>query len=57
MITKWLMKTGSTSGSPLLLRMGLAQTATGSALSGDLKSAVAAIIEEEAIADAIGGPR
>ncbi|MEV1023091.1 LuxR family transcriptional regulator [Streptomyces sp. NPDC050264] len=55
-ITEWLMKTGRASGSPLLLRLGLAQTASSSAFSGDLGRAMAAITEEEAIADAVGGP-
>ncbi|MFE9687067.1 AAA family ATPase [Streptomyces sp. NPDC006285] len=55
-ITQWLMKTGRASGSPLLLRFGLAQTATAMALAGDLGQAMAAIAEEEAVADAIGGP-
>lgn len=55
-IIEWLMKNGRESGSPLLLRLGLAQAASGAALSGDLDQAMAAIAEEEAIADAIGGP-
>ncbi|MEV6797212.1 AAA family ATPase [Micromonospora rifamycinica] len=55
-IVEWLMKTGRESGSPPLLRLGLAQTGTYSMFIGDLGSAMAAIAEEEAIADAIGGP-
>lgn len=55
-ITEWLMKTGRASGSPPLLRLGLVRTATGSALSGDLGRAQAAIAEEEAVAHAVGGP-
>ena len=55
-IVEWLMKTGRESGSPHVLRLGLAQAATGAALNGDVSRAVAAIAEEEAIADAIGGP-
>ncbi|MFC5825291.1 AAA family ATPase [Nonomuraea insulae] len=56
MIIEWLMKNGRESGSPLVLRLGLAQAASGAALSGDLDRAMAAIAEEEAIADATGGP-
>ncbi|MFJ2259628.1 AAA family ATPase [Streptomyces sp. NPDC087844] len=55
-ITEWLMKTGRESGSPLVLRLGLAQLTSWAVLSGDLGQAVAAIAEEEAIADAVGGP-
>jgi DNA-binding CsgD family transcriptional regulator len=55
-IVEWLMKNGRESGSPLVLRFGLAQAASAAALAGDLDMAMAAIAEEEAIADAIGGP-
>ncbi|WP_328648934.1 LuxR family transcriptional regulator [Amycolatopsis sp. NBC_00348] len=55
-ITEWLMKTGRESGSPLVLRLGLAQLASQGALTGDTGQAMAAIAEEEAIADAIDGP-
>lgn len=55
-VVDWLMKTGRASGSPLVLRLGLAQLASRAALSGDLARAMAAIAEEEAIADATGGP-
>ncbi|MFG1643187.1 AAA family ATPase [Amycolatopsis sp. NPDC049252] len=55
-ITEWLVKTGRESGSPLVLRLGLAQLASQGALSGNFGPAMAAIAEEEAIADAIGGP-
>ncbi|MEV0620614.1 LuxR family transcriptional regulator [Nonomuraea sp. NPDC050404] len=55
-ITEWLMKNGRESGAPLVLRLGLAQVASGAVLSGDLDRAMAAIAEEEAIADATGGP-
>ncbi|MEV7425687.1 LuxR family transcriptional regulator [Streptomyces sp. NPDC091212] len=51
-----LMKTGRASGSPLVLRLGLAQQTSCAVLSGDLGQAMAAITEEAAIADAIGGP-
>ncbi|GAA1658707.1 AAA family ATPase [Actinoplanes couchii] len=53
-IAAWMEKTGRDSGSPVLLRLGLGQAACEAALSGDLGRAVAAIAEEEAIADAIG---
>ncbi|XKK38753.1 hypothetical protein HFP72_30575 [Nocardiopsis sp. ARC36] len=56
-IIEWLMKNGRESGSPLVLRLGLAQAASGAALAGDLDRAMAAIAEEEAIADATGAPR
>lgn len=55
-IIEWLMKNGRESGSPLVLRLGLAQAASGAALAGDLDQAMAAIAEEEAIADATGAP-
>jgi len=55
-ISEWLMKTGRESGSPLLLRLGLAQMASCAVLSGELGQAMAAIAEEEAITDATGGP-
>lgn len=55
-ITEWLVKTGRESGSPLVLRLGLAQMASYGALTGDFGQAMAAIVEEEAIADAVNGP-
>ncbi|RSM75951.1 helix-turn-helix transcriptional regulator [Kibdelosporangium aridum] len=55
-IVEWLMKTGRQSGAPMVLRLGLAQGALESALTGDLSKAVDAIAEEEALADAIGAP-
>ncbi|WP_308401125.1 helix-turn-helix transcriptional regulator [Streptomyces sp. AC512_CC834] len=55
-ITEWLLKSGRESGSPLVLRLGLAQAATAAALTGDLDEAMAAIAEEQAIADATGTP-
>ncbi|WP_084215875.1 helix-turn-helix transcriptional regulator [Pseudonocardia spinosispora] len=54
-IIEWLMKTGRESGSPIVLRLGLAQVASGAALKGDVGQAMAALAEEEALADAIGG--
>ncbi|WFE93738.1 LuxR family transcriptional regulator [Micromonospora sp. WMMD987] len=53
---RWLVRTGQESGSPLLIRLGLAQRASYGALSADLGLATASIAEEEAIADATGGP-
>ncbi len=55
-IAGWLLETGRESGAPLVLRLGLAQTASRAVLSGDLGRARASIAEEEAIADATGGP-
>ncbi|MFF1461876.1 AAA family ATPase [Streptomyces sp. NPDC058330] len=55
-IIEWLLKSGRASGSPLVLRLGLAQAASAAALTGDLDGAMAAIAEEEAIADATGAP-
>ncbi|MEV1022143.1 LuxR family transcriptional regulator [Streptomyces sp. NPDC050264] len=55
-ITQWLTRAGRASGSPLVLRLTLAQTACWAALSGDVAQAVEAIAEEEAIGDAVGGP-
>ncbi|MFD5628764.1 ATP-binding protein [Streptomyces sp. NPDC127072] len=55
-VADWLMKTGRESGSPLMLRLGLAQVASSAAFRGDFGQATAAIAEEEAVADAVGGP-
>ncbi|ALG11851.1 ATP-binding protein [Kibdelosporangium phytohabitans] len=55
-VVGWLMKTGRTSGSPMVLRLGLAQTAVSATLRGELPRAIDAIAEEEAIADAMGVP-
>ncbi|WLQ63668.1 MULTISPECIES: AAA family ATPase [Streptomyces] len=55
-IIEWLLKSGRDSGSPLVLRLGLAQAASAAALTGDLDEAMSAIAEEEAIADATGAP-
>ncbi|MFY1621928.1 ATP-binding protein [Micromonospora sp. WMMD735] len=55
-ITGWLTRTGRESGSPLLLRLGLAHTGSHGVFAGDLGSAMVAIAEEEAIAEVIGGP-
>ncbi|GAB3845521.1 hypothetical protein GCM10029963_23940 [Micromonospora andamanensis] len=56
-IVEWVMKTGRESGSPLTLRLGLALSVTHAVLTGDLRSAIAATAEEEALADATGGRR
>ncbi|MFI6337890.1 AAA family ATPase [Streptomyces sp. NPDC050535] len=55
-VAEWLMKTGRESGSPLVLRLGLAQVASSATFRGDFGQATSAIAEEEAIADAVGGP-
>ncbi|MEC3980819.1 helix-turn-helix transcriptional regulator [Amycolatopsis sp. H20-H5] len=55
-IIEWLVKAGRESASPLVLRLALAQVASGAALIGDVGQAIAAIAEEEALADATGGP-
>ena len=55
-ITEWLIENGRESGSPSMLRFGLAQAASAAALAGDLDKAMAAIAEEEAITDATGAP-
>jgi hypothetical protein len=56
-ITEWLVKTGRDTGSPLVLRLGLAQVASAAVHTGDLAKAMSAIAEEEAIADAQGVAR
>ncbi|QFU91988.1 AAA family ATPase [Amycolatopsis sp. YIM 10] len=53
-VTEWLVKTGRDTGSPLTLRLGLAQVASAAVQTGDLAKAISAIAEEEAIADAQG---
>ncbi|MDJ0396511.1 LuxR family transcriptional regulator [Rhodococcus sp. G-MC3] len=53
-IVDWLLKTGRQSGSPMTLRLGLAQATSRAVLTGDLAAAIAAVAEEEAIADATG---
>ncbi len=55
-IAEWVVRSGRQTGSPLQLRLGLAQLASTAALEGNLGAAVAAIAEDEAIADATGGP-
>ncbi|EXG80358.1 ATP-binding protein [Cryptosporangium arvum] len=53
-IAAWLETTGRDTGSPTMLRLGLGQRASDAVLVGDVGQAIAAIAEEEAIADAIG---
>ncbi|MFE1932110.1 AAA family ATPase [Streptomyces sp. NPDC059474] len=55
-IAAWLVKAGRASGSPLLLRLGLAQKASDAILTGDIGQAIATTAEEAAIADATGAP-
>lgn len=56
LVTGWLVRTGQQTGSPFVLRLGLAQLATGAVITGDFGKAVSAIAEEEAVADAVGMP-
>ncbi|WP_020015487.1 helix-turn-helix transcriptional regulator [Promicromonospora sukumoe] len=56
-IVEWLLKDGRASGSPLVLRLGLAQVTSAAAFAGDLDRATSAAAEEEAVADATGGPQ
>ncbi|WP_017586262.1 AAA family ATPase [Nocardiopsis ganjiahuensis] len=53
-ITAWMTDTGQRSGSLILTRLALSQTAISAVLTGDFRRATAAIAEEEAIADAVG---
>ncbi|MEU3642092.1 AAA family ATPase [Lentzea sp. NPDC034063] len=55
-VTGWLLKTGQQTGSPFVLRLGLAQQAVGAVITGEFGKAVSAIAEEEAVADAVGMP-
>ncbi|WP_344649932.1 ATP-binding protein [Cryptosporangium japonicum] len=55
-IAEYLVKAGRGAGSPMLLRLGLAQQATDATLRGDVGRALAAVAEEGAIADAAGEP-
>lgn len=51
-IVEWLVRTGRETGSPMTIRLGLSQVALSATLTGDFGRAMAAIAEEEAIADA-----
>ncbi|MGW0522983.1 AAA family ATPase [Crossiella sp. NPDC003009] len=53
-VTDWLVRTGQDTGSPMTIRLGLSQAALSAVLTGDFGRAIAAIAEEEAIADAVG---
>ncbi|WP_158885127.1 AAA family ATPase [Amycolatopsis anabasis] len=53
-VVDWLVRTGRESGSPMTIRLGLSQVAVSAVLTGDFGRAMAAIAEEEAIADAAG---
>ncbi|MFS8097171.1 AAA family ATPase [Lentzea alba] len=55
-VTDWLMESGRETGSPFVLRLGLAQKAVCAVHAGDFGAALSAIAEEEAVADAIGVP-
>lgn len=55
-VTGRIVRAGRASGSPMVVRLGLAQTASGAVLAGDFATAASAIAEEEAIADAAGEP-
>src|SRR5690606_12550609 len=52
-VSEWLVRTGRDSGSPITTRLGLSQVAMSALLTGDFGQAMAAIAEEEAIADAL----
>jgi DNA-binding CsgD family transcriptional regulator len=54
LITDWVLGAARRSGSPLTLRHGLGMAAAGAVHIGDFGAAVAAIAEEEAVADAVG---
>ncbi|SDZ36029.1 regulatory protein, luxR family [Amycolatopsis xylanica] len=54
-IAESLVRAGRESGSPLALRLALAEMASAAAMTGDVGKAMAAIAEETAIADATGG--
>lgn len=53
-VTDWLVRTGRDAGSPMTIRLGLSQVALAASFTGDLGKAMAALAEEEAIADAVG---
>ncbi|WP_406636619.1 AAA family ATPase [Amycolatopsis sp. WGS_07] len=55
-IVDWLAKTGQSTGSPMTLRLGRSQEALYAVFTGNFGQAMAAIAEEEAIADALGDP-
>ncbi|GAA0623492.1 LuxR family transcriptional regulator [Kutzneria viridogrisea] len=53
-IIDWLIRDGRDTGSPMTIRLGLSQVALAAVCTGDFGQAMAAIAEEEAIADALG---
>ncbi|QVQ52317.1 AAA family ATPase [Spiractinospora alimapuensis] len=53
-IVEWLGATARDTGSPMAIRLSLSQVALSAAFAGDFGRAMAAIAEEEAIADAFG---
>ncbi|GAA0228261.1 AAA family ATPase [Cryptosporangium japonicum] len=55
-ITDWLVGTGRESGSALSLQLGLGLVAADATVRGDPGRALAAVAEEEAVADAAGLP-
>ncbi|GAB3721705.1 LuxR family transcriptional regulator [Amycolatopsis oliviviridis] len=55
-IVDWLVRAGRDTGAPMTIRLGLSQVALHAVLTGDFGRAMAAIAEEEAIADALGDP-
>ncbi|KOV82903.1 AAA family ATPase [Nocardia sp. NRRL S-836] len=53
-VTRWLLATGRDTGTPWMLRLGLAQEAVAATHRGELTAAASLVAEEEAIADAFG---
>ena len=55
-IVDWLVRSGQSTGSPMTIRLGLSQAAVYAVFTGNFGQAMAAIAEEEAIADALNDP-
>ncbi|MGB8940851.1 MAG: LuxR C-terminal-related transcriptional regulator, partial [Streptomyces sp.] len=53
-IVEWLVRAGRDTGSPMIIRLGLSQLTLSAVFTGDFGRAMAAIAEEEALADAVG---
>ncbi|MEU6680194.1 AAA family ATPase [Streptomyces sp. NPDC046925] len=53
-IVEWLVRAGRDTGSPMIIRLGLSQLSLSAVFTGDFGRAMAAIAEEEALADAVG---
>ncbi|WP_017594241.1 ATP-binding protein [Nocardiopsis potens] len=53
-VLEWLVRAGRETGSPITVRLGLSQAALSAVLTGGFGRAMAAIAEEEAVADALG---